>query len=112
VQLGSTESPTLGDWTIKNLPTAMLPLRQLSESFGVKQIDGIIGTTLFYHFLTTMDYQHGELVLRRKEAESLEEFKAQSSSKRVVVPIWMAGDHFIVGWGRVATLAPNLPVLD
>jgi len=112
VQLGRIDSLTLGDWTIKNLPTAMLPLRQLSEGFGVKQIDGIIGTTLFYHFLTTMDYQHGELVLRRKEAESLEEFKAQSSSKRVVVPIWMAGDHFMLGWGRVETLAPTLLFVD
>src|SRR5437773_12002624 len=51
VQIGRIESLTVGDWTIKNLPTAMLPLRQLSKGFGVKQIDGIIGTTLFYHFL-------------------------------------------------------------
>ena len=56
----------------------MLPLRQLSEGFGVKQIDGIIGTTLFYHFLTTMDYPRGELVLRRKNAESLKEFTKSS----------------------------------
>jgi hypothetical protein len=112
VQLGRIESLTLGDWTIKNVPTAMLALRQLSEGSGVKQIDGIIGTTLFYHFLTTMDYPHGELVLRRKDAKSLEEFKAQSSGKRVTVPIWMAGDHFMVGWGRVETLPPTLLFVD
>ena len=28
----------------------------------------IIGTTLLYHFLATLDYPHGELVLRRKTA--------------------------------------------
>ena len=112
VQLGRIESLTLGDWTVKNVPTAMLPLRQLSEGFGVKQIDGIIGTTLFYHFLTTMDYPHGELVLRRKDAKSLEEFKTQSSGKRVTVPIWMASDHFMVGWGRVETLPPTLLFVD
>ena len=112
VQLGRIESLTLGERTIKNVPTAMLPLRQLSDGFGVKQIDGIIGTTLFYHFLTTMDYPHGELVLRRKDAKSLEEFKAQSSGKRVTVPIWMASDHFMVGWGRVETLAPTLLFVD
>ena len=112
VQLGRIESLTLGDWTVKNVPTAMLPLRQLSEGFGVKQIDGIIGTTLFYHFLTTMDYPWGELVLRRKDANSLEEFKAQSSGKRVTVPIWMASDHFMVGWGRVETLPPTLLFVD
>jgi tetratricopeptide (TPR) repeat protein len=75
VQLGRIESLTLGDWTVKNVPTAMLPLRQLSEGLGVKQINGIIGTTLFYHFLTTMDYPKGELLLRRKDAKCLEEFK-------------------------------------
>jgi Aspartyl protease/Tetratricopeptide repeat len=111
VQLGRIESLTLGDWTIKNVPTAMLPLRQLSEGFGVKQIDGIIGTTLFYHFLTTMDYPRGELVLRRKTAESLKEF-TKSRVKRVTVPIWMASDHFIVGWGRVETLPPALLFVD
>jgi Tfp pilus assembly protein PilF len=111
VQLGRIDSITLGDWTVKNVPAAMLPLRQLSEGFGVKQIDGIIGTTLFYHFLTTMDYPHGELVLRRKDAKSLEEFK-KSSGKKVAVPIWMASDHFMVGWGRVETLPPTLLFVD
>jgi Aspartyl protease/Tetratricopeptide repeat len=112
VQLGRIDSLALGDWTVKNVPTATLPLRQLSEGLGVKQIDGIIGTTLFYHFLATMDYPHGELVLRRKDAKSLEEFKAKSSGKRVTVPIWMASDHFMVGWGRVETLPPTLLFVD
>ncbi|HSU53052.1 MAG TPA: aspartyl protease family protein, partial [Candidatus Dormibacteraeota bacterium] len=112
VQLGRIESLTLGDWTVKNVPTAMLPLRQLSQGFGVKQIDGIIGTTLFYHFLTTIDYPHRELVLRRKDTKSLEEFNAQSSAKRVTVPIWMASDHFMVGWGRIETLPSTLLFVD
>jgi len=111
VQQGRIESLTVGDWTIKNLPVAMLPLRQLSKGFGVKQIDGIIGTTLFYHFLTTMDYPRGELVLRRKTVESLEQFK-KSPGKKVAVPIWMASDHFMVGWGRVETLPPALLFVD
>jgi predicted aspartyl protease len=111
VQNGRIESLTIGDWTVKNLPTAMLPLRQLSKDFGVKQIDGIIGTTLFYHFLTTMDYPRGELVLRRKTVESLEQF-TKSPGKRVVVPIWMASDHFMVGWGRIETLPPSLLFVD
>jgi hypothetical protein len=111
VQLGRIESLTVGDWTVKNVPTAMLPLRQLSKGFGVKQIDGIIGTTLFFHVLATMDYPRGELVLRRKDAKSLEEFK-KSLGKRVAVPIWMASDHFMVGWGRVETLPPALLFVD
>jgi predicted aspartyl protease len=112
VQQGRIESLTVGDWTVKNLPTAILPLRQLSKDLGVKRIDGAIGTTLFYHFLATMDYPGGELVLRRNDAKSLEQFKAKSSGKRVVVPIWMASDHFMVGWGRVETLPPALLFVD
>jgi predicted aspartyl protease len=112
VQQGRIESLTIGDWTIKNLPVAMLPLRQLSEGLGVKQINGIIGTTLFYHFLTTMDYPRGELVLRRKSVKNLKQFTATSSGKRVVVPIWMASDHFMVGWGRVETLPSSLLFVD
>jgi hypothetical protein len=111
VQVGRIETLAVGDWTIKNLPTAMLPSRQLSKGLGVKQIDGIIGTTLFYHFLATMDYPHGELVLRRKTAKSLEEFKA-TSGKKVAVPFWIASDHFMVGWGRVETLPPALLFVD
>jgi len=111
VKLGRIESLTVGDWTVKNLPVGMLPLRQLSEGLGVKQINGIIGTTLFYHFLATMDYPRGELVLRRKTAKNLEEFK-KSAGKRVTVPIWMASDHFMVGWGRVETLPPTLLFVD
>jgi len=90
----------------------MLPLRQLSEGLGVKQINGIIGTTLFYHFLATMDYPRGELVLRRKTAEGLKQFTATSSGKKVIVPMWMASDHFMVGWGRVEALAPSLLFVD
>ncbi|PYI90120.1 MAG: hypothetical protein DMF03_05610, partial [Verrucomicrobia bacterium] len=110
VQQGLIEALNVGDWTIKNLPTAMFPLRQLSKDLGVKRIDGVIGTTLFYLFLATMDYPRGELVLRRKTAESLEEFKATSSGKSV--PIWMASDHFMVGWGWVETLPPALLFVD
>jgi hypothetical protein len=106
------ESLTVGDWTIKNLPIATLALRQLSEGFGVKRVDGIIGTNLLYHFLATLDYPHGELVLRRKTAKSLEEFAAASLGKSVAVPFWIASDHFMVGWGRVETHAPTLLFVD
>ena len=111
VQQGRIESFTVGDWTVRNLPAAMLPLRQLSESLGAKRIDVIIGTTLFYHFLATIDYPKGELVLRRKDAASLEQF-VESAGKSIAVPFWIASDHFMVGWGRVETLPPTLLFVD
>lgn len=106
------EQLTLGTWTVKNVPVMTLPFRQLSAGLGVKRIDGVIGTTLFYHFLATLDFPNGELVLRRKTPESLAEFAAEPSGKSVAVPIWMASDHFMVGWGRVETLPPTLLFVD
>jgi len=97
--------------TVKNLPVAMIPLRQLSGGLEAKRIDGIIGTTLFYHFLATLDFPHGEFVLRRQNATNLEQFVA-SSVKSVAVPFWIASDHFMVGWGRVETLPPALLFVD
>ena len=89
-----------------------MPLRQLSESFGVKRIDGIIGTTLFYHFLTTLDYPHGELVLRRKTRRACSSSRQSHRPRSVAVPFWIASDHFMVGWGRVETLPPTLLFVD
>jgi hypothetical protein len=111
VQQGRIATLTLGDWTVRNLPVVMLPLRQLSQGLGAKRIDGIIGTTLFYHFLATLDLPRSELVLRRKDATSLKQFMA-SSGKRVAVPFWIASDHFMVGWGRVEALPPALLFVD
>ena len=73
-----------------------LPFRQLSKGLGVKRIDGVIGTTLFYHFLATLDFPRRELVLRRKNAESLKTFVAESSEDSVAVPFWIASNHFMV----------------
>jgi hypothetical protein len=111
VHQGRIDSLTLGDWTVRNLPVAILPLRQLSQGLGAKQIDGVIGTMLFYHFLATLDFPNGELVLRRKDATSLAQFMA-SAGNSVAVPFWIAGDHFMVGWGRVEALAPSLLFVD
>jgi predicted aspartyl protease len=111
VEQGRIDSLGVGDWTIRNLPVVTLPLRQLSKGLGVKRIDGIVGTTLFYHFLATLDLPHGELVLRRKNAANLAQFMA-AAGKSVAVPIWMASDHFMVGWGRVEQLPPTLLFVD
>jgi predicted aspartyl protease len=104
-------SISVGVWTVKNLPVVTLPFRQLSAGLGVKRIDGVIGTTLLCHFLATLDFPHGELVLRRKTEESQKRFAAFSGGA-VAVPIWMASDHFMVGWGRVETLPPALLFVD
>lgn len=115
VKQGRIDSLSLGGWTVRNLPVAMLPLRQLSSGLEAKQIDGVIGTTFFYHFLATLDYPQGQLILRRKSAPSLEQAEAaldKGGKTSTAVPFWIAGDHFMVGWGQVEALAPTLLFVD
>jgi len=113
---GRVDSVTLGDWTLKNVPVGMLPLRSMSGAFGVPQVDGCVGTGILYQFLATIDYPAGELVLRRKTPADLKAFDAQSQAsprrKRAVMPMWMAGDHFMVTWGQVQAIPSSLFFVD
>src|ERR1700746_30003 len=79
VESGRVDSLTLGSWTLKNIPVGMMPLRSMSSGFGVKQINGCIGTNVLYQFLSTIDYRTGELILRKKNAVNLKRFDAAGS---------------------------------
>jgi predicted aspartyl protease len=103
VQGGRIDSLTLGDVEIRNVPVLLLNTHQFAPGFGGKQVDGILGTVFFYHFLTTLDYPRGELVLRQKTEKGLKGLDKAA----VVIPFWMAGDHYMVAWGKIE----SLPVL-
>jgi hypothetical protein len=112
VQNGRIDSLTLGDWQVKNVPVGMLPLRAMSADFGVKQLNGCVGTNVLYHFLATIDYPHGELILRKKTAAGVREAEDAGDEKPVSVPVWMAGDRFMVGWGQIEANPPALLLVD
>jgi predicted aspartyl protease len=141
VESGRVDSLTLGSWTLKNIPVAMMPLRSMSSGFGVKQLNGCIGTNVLYQFLSTINYRTGELILRKKNAANLKRFDAAGApsgapsvgrrsggrntqpknptgakntavTNGIVVPMWMAGDHFMVAWGRVNTQPMSLFFVD
>ena len=141
VESGRVDSLTLGSWTLRNIPVGMIPLRSMSSGFGVKQINGCIGTNVLYQFLSTIDYRTGELILRKKNAANLKRFDAAGGpsgapgvgrrsggrntqpknppganntavTNGIVVPMWMAGDHFMVAWGRINTQPISLFFVD
>ena len=106
------DSLTLGDWTLYNLPVAMMPLRQLSGDFGVKHLDGCIGTNVLYRFLATLDYPHNKLVLRKKTPQNVKDFVKASAKKSVTVPFWIASDHFMVARGQINSTPPAMLFID
>jgi len=98
---------------ISHVPVTILPTRAFSKIFGGIRIDGIIGTVLFYHFITTMDYITGELIFRNKSEENLRAFEQEIKELRPIEnPFWMAGDHFIVAWGSLNQSEPVLLFVD
>lgn len=109
---GRIDSLTLGEWTVNKVPVGILALRQLSEGFGIPQLNGCIGTNVLYHFLATIDYRAEELVLRRKTPENVERFTASLTADDHKIQMWMAGDHFLVAWGKVEKMPPSLIFID
>lgn len=105
IQQGRIDSVTLGDFVVKNLPVGIRPLATIAG----RRLSGVIGTVLLYHFLPTLDYPGGELILRRKTPAALEQFeKDAATEKQVEMPVWMAGDHYILARGRVNQAPPAL----
>jgi len=99
---------TLGDFSLRNVPI-VLP-EQANSPF---EVDGIVGTVVLYHFLFTLDYPGGRLILRRPSAEASKVIEAESAgSGSFRMPFWLAGDHFIFAWGTVNGSGPYLFLAD
>ncbi len=98
---------------ISNIPVTILPTRPFSQIFSGTRIDGIIGTVLFYHFITSLDYVSGKLILRNKSEENQQMLKEEVKELTTFeMPFWMAGDHIIVTWGRINQSEPVLLFID
>jgi len=113
VNLGTADVVQLGDYTVRNVPVSFneTPMRIPFQT--EKPIGGILGTCLLYHFIFSLDYPGGKLVLRRPTPELSKKLRAaDEASGAIVMPFWMAGDHFIVVWGRVNNSAPHLFFVD
>ncbi len=84
---------TLGGMTVRNIPVAVLPTRNFQLRPGT-QIDGIVGTGFLRHFLATIDYRGGALILKPRSGSAAFE-AAAAQHKATIVPMWLTGDHFL-----------------
>ncbi|WP_207936447.1 aspartyl protease family protein [Actinomadura sp. KC216] len=109
---GIAESVRVGDIEIRNAPVHWNDaVRPKLPDDSVPQ--GTLGTVLFYHFLTTMDYGHEQFVLRRKTEAGLRRFRAQAARlKGDVLPLWLAKDHFPCTLGSLNDFGPRVVTFD
>ncbi|MBN1827159.1 MAG: aspartyl protease family protein [Candidatus Eisenbacteria bacterium] len=103
-EYGRADSIGLGGFTVKNVPIHLKGIRFPPGPGG--SIDGVIGTVVLYHFLSTIDYPGERLVLRRR-AES-----ASAPPGGHEIPFRMAGDHFMVARGTANGAGPCLFLVD
>ncbi len=98
----------LGALRIANAPAAVM--RQGLQLPGPK-IEGIIGTGLLMRFLPTLDYCRGELVLRPRGASAGAE-RAAERARANIVPMWLAGDHFMLARAHLQQASDKLFLID
>lgn len=110
---GRVDSVRLGEFTLRRVPVRMMKLGHIAAALGGQRIDGVLGTVPLYHFLATIDYPRGALVLRRRTPAILAAFERGAAARgATVLPFWMAGDHFMFAWGRVNGRPPVLLFVD
>jgi hypothetical protein len=111
--LGRIDSLTMGEFVVRNVPIHTLDTAPISPLFDGLSIRGIIGTRLLMHFLTTIDYPGGALILQRATSANLQSLESEvMASGAKVIPFWLVQTHYIVAWGTVNNLDPKLFFVD
>ena len=103
---GRVDTVQLGDLVIRNVPLDLLSTRKFDAAAGGARIDGVLGTVLLSRFRFTLDYPGGQLVLHNRTQAP------EAVPGAIRIPVWLAGDHFIVAWGRVNDAEPTLLFVD
>ncbi|GAB3412805.1 tetratricopeptide repeat protein [Flindersiella endophytica] len=104
VYYGVLDSFKLGDIELRNVPVSWW-----SDDVGTEK-DGMIGTWVFYHLLTTFDYAGRSLILRRPTPETARKARADATRAGASpLPLWLAFDHMVHSRGSIAGVADSGP---
>lgn len=109
---GVLESLRIGEIEVRNFPVSWGSFAVPAPPNGPTPV-GAIGTVLFYHFLTTLDYQGRGFVLRRKSEAGLRRFQLAARRKGYrPLPLWLAEQHFPCTLGSLNDFGPRVVSMD
>jgi hypothetical protein len=108
VQRTTIPELSLGPVTVWNAPAGVLPTGQMIPG---RKIEGIIGTGFLRHFLATLDYCGGRLLLAPRGASAAFEVQARMADANIM-PMWFVGDHFPVVRARLNQGRESLFLVD
>ncbi|MEU6714993.1 aspartyl protease family protein [Nonomuraea sp. NPDC046802] len=101
---GVLDSFKLGGIELRNVPVGWSSTE--SGADVDTDSDGLIGTWVFYHLLTTFDYAGRQLILRRRTPETAR--KARAAATRAgaeALPLWLAREQYLHSRGSIAGVA-------
>jgi predicted aspartyl protease len=101
---------SLGGASVRSLPVAVMNLAPLAGVFGGRHIDGVLGTVVLYHFLSTLDYPKKKLVLRKRDGDAAKALRAETRAPEV--PFLLARDHFMLARGAIGAKRDMLWLVD
>jgi tetratricopeptide (TPR) repeat protein len=107
---GVLDSFKLGDIELRNIPVSW---SDEADEPSLTGGSGMIGTWLFYHFLTTIDYAGRSLILRRRTPETARQARADAERAGVEpLPLWQAREHILFSRGSIADSGPRVVGLN
>lgn len=111
VEHGRADVVTLGDMQVENVPVNILPSTgpgsEALQAPDGRFTQGALGTSVLSHFIPTIDYVGGKLVLRRRGGWS-----PPPGPGAITTPMWFTGDHFLLGRGTVNDVGPMTFLVD
>ena len=114
--LGKAASIEVGAMTIKNVPISTVDISgPVTPIFNRSDIKGILGTRFLMHFVSTLDYINGEMVLTKisgKEPSENNIAVQQSTGEFISIPFWLVDTHYIMAKGSVNGIGPMLFWVD
>lgn len=114
-QPGRPASLTLGTFEVSNVPASIFqaPSDTLGTTLDGRTVQGVVGSSVLFHFLSTIDYAGNALVLRRKTPGLLRQFEAQAARDGAVqMPFWIYTDHIVITMGTVNGHGPMPLTVD
>ena len=107
VYYGVLDSFKLGGIELRNVPVGW-SATESGEDVGTDS-DGMIGTWVFYHLLTTFDYADRSLILRRPTPEAARKVRAAAARAGAKpLPLWLSRDHDVSSIGSIAGSGPRV----
>jgi hypothetical protein len=104
---GKVERVAFGPLYLEQVPTCGIDLQPVRKAvFPTIEIKGTVGTGLLQPFLATLDYPHGQLVLRRPESALPEQPRATA------IPFWWVETHLLLARGQLNELRPQPMLID